>query len=320
MPEVSSAIQAREYAMKIATISYVMLIVAARFTSVDTAAQEATGLKRLTDDPAQDGFPQWSPDGETIVFSRYGGDEAPEKNGLWLVSPQGGEPRRLTRMLGEHPHWSPDGHYIAFDGDFGATIQLVAASGGTPIRIVPESIPVERGGQPKWSPDGSRVAFKEGQNLWVLELANGRFEKVFSEEERLPLPLCWSHDGEEIYVTLREAESRNSSIWAISVTRDDRRKLTRETAGSYRYADLSPDGSLLAVVWCEGRACDLWVMSPTGGKRAQVTSHPSYDDGPAWSPDGTRIAFVSTRSGNFDIWTMEVDVEQLRRELANPDQ
>lgn len=282
----------------------------------DVRAQEPLDLRQLTDDPAQDGFPQWSPDGESIVFSRYGGDEAPEKNGLWLISPEGGEPRRLTAKLGEHPHWSPDGHYIAFDGDFGNTIQLVAATGGTPVRLVPESILVHRGGQPKWSPDATRIAFKEGSNLWVLELATGRLDKVFNEEGKLPLPACWSRDGEEIYVTVREAESRNSSIWAVSVNGEDRRRITPEAEGTYRYADLSPDGSLLAVVWCKGRACDLWVMPAGGGPRVQLTMHPEYDDGPAWSPDGRRIAFVSTRSGSFDIWTVGVDVERVRQELG----
>jgi len=51
----------------------------------------------------------------------------------------------------------------------------------------------------------------------------------------------------------------------------------------------------------------------------QITSHPGYDDGPAWSPDGTKIAFVSTRSGNFDIWTIDVDVDRVRRELVDLD-
>lgn len=294
-------------------------IVACPVASDDALAQEPLGLKRLTDSPTQDGFPQWSPDGESIVFSRYGGDEAPEMNGLWLVSPDGGEPRRLTRVLGEHPHWSPGGHYIAFDGDFGNTIQLVAASGGSPIRIVPESIPVARGGQPKWSPDGTRIAFKEGGHLWILDLPTGDLEKVFSEEGKLPIPTFWSKDGREIYVFMREAESRRSSIWAISVDGENRRKVTPEEEGTYRYADLSPDGTLMAVVWCEGRACDIWVMSADGGKRVPLITHPEYDDGPAWSPDGSRIAFVSTRSGSFEIWTVEVDQERIHRELARLD-
>ncbi|MBE0566733.1 MAG: PD40 domain-containing protein [Krumholzibacteria bacterium] len=273
-------------------------------------------LKRITDDPAQDGFPSWSPDGKHIVFSRNGGEDAPEKTGLWLVSPDGGEPHQLATIIAEHPDWSPDGRYIAFDGDFGNCIQLVAASGGTPIRIVPESIPVRRGGQPKWSPDGSRIAFKEGHNLWVLDVPTGRFDKIFSDQGKLPIPACWSHDGREIYLYLRDAESHDATISAVSATGAGIRRVTLEEASVYRYADLSPDGSLLAVVWCQGRDCDLWIMSPTGGNRVQITAHPSYDDGPSWSPDGKRIAFVSTRSGSFDIWTVEVDAEQVRRDLA----
>ena len=299
----------------------VTILISCLLSSVQAGAQEGGGLRQLTNDMAQDGFPSWSPDGSSIVFSRYGGDTAPEKNGLWLVSPDGGEPSQLTHFLGEHPDWSPDGHYIAFDGDFGNTIQLVSASGGAPVRIVPESIPVERGGQPKWSPDGSRIAFKEGPNLWVLEVSTGRFGKVFSDPDRLPIANDWSLDGNEIYVSLREGpESRNWSIWVISVSGQGQRRLTPEQESTYRYAALSPDGSLLAVVWCEERNCDLWIMASTGGPRVQITSHPSYDDGPSWSPDGTRIAFVSTRSGNFDIWTVDVDTARVRALLRRPGQ
>lgn len=303
--------------MKTRTSCAVVFVISCLISFSDVGAQEENRLRQLTDDPAQDGFPSWSPDGRYILFSRYGGDVAPEKTGLWLVSPDGGEPHQLTTFIGEHPDWSPDGRYIAFDGDFGNSIQLVSASGGTPIRIVPESIPVLRGGQPKWSPDGSRIAFKEGSNLWVLEVSTGRFDKVFSEPGKVPIPTGWSLDGTEIYVSLREGpENPNSSVWAISAIGQGKRQLTLEKESAYPYADLSPDGSLLAVVWCEGRNCDLWVMSSSGGSRVQITSHPSYDDGPSWSPDGTRIAFVSRRSGDFDIWTVEVDVERVRRELV----
>jgi TolB protein len=284
----------------------------------DGTAQEPYRVTQLTDDPAQDGFPSWSPDGASLVFSRYGGDEAPEKTGLWVISPGGGEPRQLTTVIGEHPDWSPDGRYIVFDGDFGGSIQLVSASGGTPVRIVPESVPVARGGQPKWSPQSSRIVFKEGPSLWLLDLPTGRIECLLRMEGRRVLPACWAHDGEDIYFAVREAEGPNAALWAVSPGGENLRQVTPEKEGVYRYADLSPDGSLLAVVWCEGRVCNLWAMSRAGGKRVRITSHPGYDDGPAWSPEGDRIAFVSTRSGHFDIWMVDVDVERVRRELEAP--
>lgn len=301
------------------TIATLVLVCCVTFAEV--AAQISSNLKQLTNYPTQDGFPSWSPDGQAILFSRYGGDELPEMTGLWLVSPEGGEPYQLTHVIGEHPDWSPDGHYIAFDGDYGDSIQLVSASGGMPIRIIPASIPVVRGGQPKWSPDGQRIVFKEGINLWMLEVSTGRLETIMSEPGKLLIPVCWSVDGKDVYVNVRETENRNASIWAVSTTGQGNRKLTpeEEDESLYRYADVSPDGSLLAMVWCEGRACDLWIMSSAGGPRVQLTSHPEYDDGPSWSPDGTRIAFVSTRSGHFDIWTVDVDVEQVRQELAHLD-
>lgn len=293
-----------------------VLVVCCAVLFVGASAEEPYAVRQLTDDPAQDGFPCWSPDGASIVFSRYGGDEAPERTGLYIVSPEGGEPRRLTTVIGEHPNWSRDGRYIAFDGDYGNCIQLVAASGGTPIRIVGESITISKGGQPKWSPDGSCIAFKVGPRVCRLDLASGRVDTVFTGDNAVVLPACWSRDGKDVYVCVREAEGRNASIWAISATGGENRKVTPEEATVYRYADISPDGSMLCVVWCEGRNCDLWGMRSTGGKRVQVTFDPAYDDGPSWSPDGRRIAFVSTRSGHFDIWTVDVDVDRLRGELA----
>ncbi|MBC8367167.1 PD40 domain-containing protein [bacterium] len=276
----------------------------------------ANSANRLSDHPAQEGFPTWSPDGSQIAFSRYGGDEAPEVTGLWVMAPDGSDLRRLTTVIAEHPNWSPDGTYIAFDGDYGNSIQLISSSGGLPIRIVPELIPVEHGGQPKWSPDGRTIVFKENENLWLLDISTGRIKLIFNEKNKQPIPLCWSLDGQEVFVRMRVANTGDSGIWAISLDGRDAWKVTSEEEGSYRYADLSPDGSLLTVVCCEGRNCTLWAMSPLGGPRIPLTSHSGYDDGPVWSPDGQTIAFVSTRAGSFDIWSMEVDTQAIRQELS----
>jgi Tol biopolymer transport system component len=61
-------------------------------------------------------------------------------------------------------------------------------------------------------------------------------------------------------------------------------------------------------------------MPAEGGTPGQLTTHPALEDSPRWSPDGTRIAFTSTRADGFDIWVMTVDPERLRRDVesANP--
>jgi hypothetical protein len=79
----------------------------------------------------------------------------------------------------------------------------------------------------------------------------------------------------------------------------------------------SPDGSRIAF---EGRGADgnrdIYVANRDGTGLVRLTSHPGVDDQPAWSPDGTRIAFRSLRSGWADIWVMRADGSQPTRLTA----
>lgn len=284
-------------------------------------AHEPHPVRQLTDHPAQQGFPSWSPDGSTIVHSTYVREGDTGMTGLWLLPAAGGEGRQLTTFIGEHPDWSPDGHYILFDAEMGYAVKLVAASGGQPIRIVPASIPILRGGNPIWSPDGTRIAFKdERSNLWVLDVRTGEARIVFSEEGKRPILGCWSPHTDEIYMWLRDQESPASTIVAVSATGAGRRVVAADSTHAYRYMDLSPDGSLLAFASRHDDNVDLWIMPAEGGTPIRLTSHPAYDDTPRWSPDGREIAFTSTRSGSFDVWIMRPDLEVVREALraANP--
>jgi Tol biopolymer transport system component len=288
------------------------------FSDKTLHAQETFPMRQLTSDAAQEGFPSWSPDGETIVYS-LGDRESPSRTGLWKIPAAGGEPWQLTDFIGEHPDWSLDGQYIVFDADSGNSIKLVSAHGGHPVRVVPGSIPVFRGGNPNWSPDGSRIAFREGSNLWVLDIRTGEATIAFTREGTYPIPGCWSPDGEHVLVTVRDIESYESGIYSVpSSGVGEAREVTFEGDLIYRYLDLSPDGTLLALVGCVERACDLWVGSAAGGKLIQLTSHPALDGTPRWSPDGTRIAFTSTRDDNFNVWIMEPDVDAVRTALKVP--
>lgn len=276
--------------------------------------QENYPLRRLTSDPAQEGFPSWSPDGSTLVYSLVDRSDM-TRTGLWTVPSKGGEPRQLINALAEHPNWSRDGHYIVFDADTGNSIKLIASSGGTPVRIVPESIRIYRGGTPCWSPDGSQVAFREGSALRVLNVESGQSRIVYEEQGKYPIPSCWTLNGEAIVLYLREQTSMASGIVRVSTADGRVETMTSEKDHNYRYSDLSPDGTMLAYTSMESGKYNLWVMPAKGGKGIQLTEGPG-EDGPRWSPDGTAIAFVSRRSGNGDVWVMDVDIDQLRHELA----
>ena len=72
---------------------------------------------------------------------------------------------------------------------------------------------------------------------------------------------------------------------------------------------ISPDGS--SIVFASGG--DLWTVPATGGEAHLLVSDPATESRPHWSPDGRRVAFVSTRTGNGDIYVMTLDSGDVRR-------
>ncbi len=85
---------------------------------------------------------------------------------------------------------------------------------------------------------------------------------------------------------------------------------------------ISPDGRWVAFTVTtvdkakNTRNTDVWLLPTTGGEPRPLTTHPAADVRPRWSPDGTRLAFVSTRAGTPQIWTITVaggEPEQLTR-------
>ncbi|KAA3659563.1 MAG: hypothetical protein DWQ10_08610 [Calditrichaeota bacterium] len=86
--------------------------------------------------------------------------------------------------------------------------------------------------------------------------------------------------------------------------------------GFYRYLALSPDGHYLVYGAKEGRYIGLYIMPSEGGRSLPLAvTQNSLNAGASWSPDGQRIAVISTRSGYYDIWIMDVNPDEIRSKL-----
>ena len=168
---------------------------------------DGSGVYRVTDHPAMDRNPAWSPDGQRIVFSSER-DRQPTPGYmpgfLYIVNADGSNLTRLTYEEGEGtnditPDWSPDGSRIAFHRNGSLAI---ANPDGSNLRVVLQESDELSVINPVWSPDGQRLAFISGRGdvevtvYLVIAGGTGLLELVGFEAKHVSA--VWSPDGSQV--------------------------------------------------------------------------------------------------------------------------
>jgi Tol biopolymer transport system component len=223
-------------------------------------AADGGDLRRLTDDPARDRIPRWSPDGSRIVFysNRSGHFD------LWSLRADGSGLEPLTRTSGPpllNPIWSPDGRLVACGvgtRNEAALVDLSQPLARRAPRLLPP-IGKETFAAGSWSPDSRWLAGQRNDEagvslpgIYLYSLETGRYEKLTDEG----LTLGWLRDGRTILGIARDG----GEILAIDrATRQVRRVLGPPGNSSYSGAVVSPDGRVLYTLRATNEG-DIWML------------------------------------------------------------
>ena len=248
-----------------------------RNDEIYTCNADGSSVTRLTNDPAWDKQPAWSPDGTKIAFVRSSVDSLIGGN-IYIMNADGSNVVQLT-FTGdaEHPAWSPDGTKIAFTDEIDeavsawvSTIKVVNSSSGS-VEMQTSMYGSSINPCPAWSPDGTKIAFDSDWSAWDF------ISDIFS--------ICPQGSG---FTTLTPEFFNDYDYWKPS---------------------WSPNGSKLSVtiypMAYQGSGtvpARIGVMNPDGTGLSVITTGDmgAYNavTKTSWSPDGTRIAYTSWGTNN----------------------
>ncbi|MGB7467902.1 MAG: hypothetical protein WBW58_00915, partial [Candidatus Acidiferrum sp.] len=276
--------------------------------------------KRLTYHPSDDIVLGWTPDGKDILFrSNRFNEPLGRSTRLYLISPQGGSPRALPVPRGDLTSFSPDGTKIAYletSQEF-RTWKRYRGGWSLPIAIYDlkkntyEELPKTAGMDmfPMWHGDSIYfISDRDGiMNLYSYNLSSKQTKKLTDYKE---FDIKWPSLGPDAIVyenggLLYEynLDSGKTRDLPIVVRAEDlqARPEFKSVAQQIGSAAISPSG-VRAVV--EARGNVFTIPAEHGSVRVLTTDNSSVHElNPVWSPDGKWIAYLSDKSGEYELYT-----------------
>lgn len=280
--------------------------------------------RQITVDGNENVQPAWSPDGKRLAFHSI------KRRGIWIVPASGGEATQLC-AFGSRPAWSKDGQWIAFQSDTLAdlseqggtampstTIGIVSPNGGETRQVTRPERPAGGHGGPTWSPNGQFLVFTtylSGRSQLMAIDVDGTNLRAIDCGSALCSDPVFAPDGKALYYGVAQP-GPVSEIWRLRLAANGVATgapvAIAVLPGNTRHKQLavSPDGRELAYSLISTLR-NLWELplqpnaAPMAPPRA-LTSDTSGNFMPAFSPDGKRLVFVSSRNSRAELHVMDL--------------
>ncbi len=255
--------------------------------------------ENLTNHPAYDGQPDWSPDGTKIAFvsGRDGG-----RSQIYVMDADGKNVIRLTegRETKGHPDWSPDGRKIAFSvGGGGGYIAVMDSDGNNRKKLE------DQARNPSWSPDGRKIAFVSssdgGHDIYLVGVG-GQGRRRVTQDLVDKLSPSFSPDGRRIAYEAHHKDFHH--IYVVGADGRNRERLTHNEEGHSGPA-WTPDRRMIAYyvadgIWPGNFRSAIHLMTADGKYLRQLSDGGNARD---FQPDISPLGLaVSRTSKTAAIW------------------
>jgi Tol biopolymer transport system component/DNA-binding winged helix-turn-helix (wHTH) protein len=275
-------------------------------------------MLQLTEPPGRSGCPQWSPDGRFIAYL-YGQPAAPgiRKWAIYLVTPLGGARRKLIDVAQETclVSWSRDSKSIIYPDKPSPSepsgVFIVAVADPKPRRLTAApNFTDDR--NPSISHDGKQIAFIREtdyatRDIYIVPVSGGAPRRLTFHNAFVYRPIWTLDDKRILFPGAGGGFGYHTDLYSVPVSGGTPERLPFSNHDAAEAA-ISAQGDKLVYVKTIFDA-NIWKVSLSDSTEppAKFIASSLFDAGPDFSPDGSRIVFVSDRDGIYAIWICNAD-------------
>jgi Tol biopolymer transport system component/imidazolonepropionase-like amidohydrolase len=300
-------------------------------------APDGSRQHQLTWGPFDDREPIWSHDGTHIAFSSDRGNPLGSDYNIWTLDVRSGELKQITKDPSDDymPSWSPDDKEIAFASSREDQREVWIANVATGAERKAGPVFGGRADAPSWGPDGQIIYHRTtgGRGATPGERETSSYQvgraTITGDENVFAFRASWVSSSAFYYVSdgkIRKRDIKSASTAPETIEFSATLQVTRAANNYVRrkrdftsiaprqalgivHPVISPDGKQIAFA----ALGDIYVM-PVGGKPVNLTKDAALDTEPAWSPDGTQLAYSSDKdSEHLQLWIRDMKSGASRR-------